>query len=385
MDDKTRSNNNDKSILFETLGNEAIKSLSAIEEVHASRSPLAATATASGSSSSSSNEEQQQLHRWIRIIELGYDGTDELVGNVTGIEKYEPICFHCGRTTQHQQQENDKKEEEGGGGESSVMTAKSTTKLKQLMKCGKCQVVMYCSKTCQTLNWKNGGNNNDSGVEGRNNNGATVATIGHKFTCNAFKRVGDDMIILCTTDKEEIRHEILSKIRFYAYPYAVFTAQNSQNNNSTVAMTTMTTTTTNLEGGDDNYNTINSSTRGFLFIQSDSSLAVMSLPIPILSSGHAYPHCRSVILHYLTVNEFITEVCNKHDFELTCMTNELRNAVETYNEMNELVILMRFRCGHVALGIETLVPDYNLCLVLGKEYYGADEIGQPVQLNIDDM
>ena len=47
-------------------------------------------------------------------------------------------------------------------------------------------------------------------------------------------------------------------------------------------------------------------------------------------------------------DEFITEVCNRHDFELTCLTNELRNAVETYNEMIELVILMRFRCGNVA-------------------------------------
>ena len=50
-----------------------------------------------------------------------------------------------------------------------------------------------------------------------------------------------------------------------------------------------TTTMTYVEGGggvgddDDNNNTINS-TRGFLFIQSDSSLAVMSLPVPILSS-----------------------------------------------------------------------------------------------------
>ena len=35
--------------------------------------------------------------------------------------------------------------------------------------------------------------------------------------------------------------------------------------------------------------------------------------------------------------------------------------------------------------IVSLVLDYNLCLVLGKEYYGAGEIGQPVQLNIDDM
>ena len=85
------------------------------------------------------------------------------------------------------------------------------------------------------------------------------------------------MIIPCTTNREEIRHEILTEIR----------QQNYENNNGTVAMTT--TTMTYVEGGggvgddDDNNNTINS-TRGFLFIQSDSSLAVMSLPVPILSS-----------------------------------------------------------------------------------------------------
>ena len=66
-------------------------------------------------------------------------------------------------------------------------------------------------------------------------------------------------------------------------------------------------------------------------------------------------------------------------------TKDLREAIETYREKVELPILMRFRCGHVAVGIIPLVPDYNLCLMLGKEYYGGGETGQPVQLNIDDI
>ena len=69
-------------------------------------------------------------------------------------------------------------------------------------------------------------------------------------TCNAYKRVGENMIIPCTTNREEIRHEILTKIR----------QQNYENNNGTVAMTT--TTMTYVEGGggvgddDDNNNTM---------------------------------------------------------------------------------------------------------------------------------
>jgi hypothetical protein len=43
-----------------------------------------------------------------------------------------------------------------------------------------------------------------------------------------------------------------------------------------------------------------------------------------------------------------------------------------------------FRCGHVALGIAELVPDYGICKSLGKDYYGDSTAGA-IQLNIDDM
>jgi hypothetical protein len=46
-------------------------------------------------------------------------------------------------------------------------------------------------------------------------------------------------------------------------------------------------------------------------------------------------------------------------------------------------VLMRFRCGHVAVGVAPLVPDFKLCTMLGKEYYS--ETSGAVQLNIDDM
>ena len=58
----------------------------------------------------------------------------------------------------------------------------------------------------------------------------------------AYKRVGDDMTIIFGDDKDSARQDILSRIHFYAYPYAVHASRTSG--------------------------------WGFLFVQSDSSLAV---------------------------------------------------------------------------------------------------------------
>ncbi len=152
-------------------------------------------------------------------------------------------------------------------------------------------------------------------------------------------------------DKDAARQDILSRIRFYAYPYAVHASITSG--------------------------------RGFLFVQSDSSLAVMSLPVPVLSNGRACAKRRSVVLHWLTMEEYSSGVC-KDDFEMAGAARELRAAVGGYDEAVELPVLMRFRCGHVAVGIVPLVPDFGLCSVLGREYYGQGG-GAAVQLNIDDV
>lgn len=157
------------------------------------------------------------------------------------------------------------------------------------------------------------------------------------------------MMIVFGDDKDSARQDILSRIRFYAYPYAVHKSQ--------------------------------STGRGLLFVQSDSSLAVLSLPTPILSNGRRMTKQRSVLLHWLTMQEFGSEVC-MDDFELASVRNELKEAVETYDKKVEVPVLMRFRCGHVAVGIAPLVPDFKLCTVLGNEYGQGDGA---LQLNIDDM
>ena len=160
------------------------------------------------------------------------------------------------------------------------------------------------------------------------------------------------MMIIFGDDKDAARQEILTRIRFYAYPYAVHKAS--------------------VRG------------RGFLFVQSESPRAALSLPEPVLSNGRACPAPRSVLLHWLSLAEYDAELC-RDDFELAAVRAELREAVETHDEGREVPVLLRCRCGHVAVGVVPLVPDRALCATLGKEYYGSGAGDGAVQLNIDDM
>lgn len=236
---------------------------------------------------------------WKRCAELGYadspDSNDEMAPSV---------CFKCGK--------------EGV----------------KLSKCSKCQVATYCSRDCQISHWK-------SGTGG-----------GHKFSCDAYKRVGSDMYMYLPDDKESARKDIFQKVRFYACPFFVYRSE------SVVKQ------------------------KGFLFLQSDSSLAEMSLPTPILANGRPSNKMRGILMHFLTIEEYRDELC-KDDFELATVGKELGKAVEEYKESEELAVMMRFRCGHLAVGVTKLVPDHDLCKSLGKEYF--EKAGSAVQLNIDDV
>ena len=87
-------------------------------------------------------------------------------------------------------------------------------------------------------------------------------------------------------------------------------------------------------------------------------------------------------MHFLTMAEYKQELC-KDDFEMVAVGKELAKAVEEYKQSEELVVMMKFRCGHIAVGTTKLVPDYSLCKTLGKEYF--EHAGSAVQLNIDDV
>jgi hypothetical protein len=188
------------------------------------------------------------------------------------------------------------------------------------------------------------------------------------------------MTVPLPSHQEAARNELFSKIRLYAGPY-------------------MTYQTSVVGNG-----------RGLLFVQCTDSLACMSLSIPRdvygqwfimppppmtqleneqnneLPSSRLYkPRTRSVLMHHLTMGEFNAEVC-REDFELAVCRDSLQRLVDTYDEKSQMVILTRFRCGHVAVGVANLALDYNVCLKLGADYYGnLPKHSGAVQLNLDDL
>lgn len=196
----------------------------------------------------------------------------------------------------------------------------------KLSKCAKCHVAAYCSRECQIKDWK----------EGR-----------HKFSCPSYARLST---INTEATKEQVRNEVFGRIRFYACPYAVHKTSELGN--------------------------------GFLFIQSDTSIQDLSIAIPKDKHGRTMT-TRSILMHYLTLGEYDAEVC-RDDFEMAVVRNKLHELLNDYDEQSELVILLRLRCGHVALGKAVLVPDYQICKKLGQDYY-ADNPAGAVQLTLDDL
>jgi hypothetical protein len=201
-------------------------------------------------------------------------------------------------------------------------------------RCAKCQVGAYCSRQCQVADWKQS------------------QPAGHKLSCAHYAKIGRQMILPSLQDKQAARDLIWSKTRFYSCPYAV------------------------------HHRHILGVGPGCLFLQSSCTLAQLSLPAPVMSSGHHMSQTRSILLHYLTLGEYDREVC-RDDFEMASVRTELKDAMEEYDSKKEVVYLMRFRCGHVAVGVAPLVPDFKLCKTLAKEYF-ANNGSEALQLNIDD-
>jgi len=160
--------------------------------------------------------------------------------------------------------------------------------------------------------------------------------------------------------KSTLRDELFGRIRFYVCPYAVF-----------------------------KYRQLG---RGFLFLQSDRTLLDLSYATPkdgitgrSLVEGDPWSKSqnRAVLLHYLTLGEFDSELC-REDFELYHIRPKLQHAIDTYDSEKHLVLLCRFRDGHMAVGIAVLVPDYGICQKLGGDYYSSNDSGA-LQLNLDDL
>jgi hypothetical protein len=204
----------------------------------------------------------------------------------------------------------------------------TTEETMKLSKCSKCEVAAYCSRDCQLKDWK----------EGR-----------HKLACPSYARLAANDVPTDET-KEAIRNEIFARIRFYACPYAVFKSR---------------------ELG-----------KGFLFVQSDTTLKDLSICIPKDNTGRTMT-TRAILMHFLTLGEYDSELC-RDDFEIALVRGKLQELLDTYDDEKEVILLFRLRCGHVALGKAVLVPDYGICKKLGEDYYANNPAGA-IQLNLDDL
>lgn len=271
---------------------------------------------------------------WIVTHELSYDNpqtTEQRSNNNTensdSTSSCNNVCFYCDRAN------NDN----------------------SVLRCSKCRVATYCSKECQINDWKQ-------------------KPTGHKGSCSSYERIGPNMdfqrsndsnqnttTTTSSTRKADARNDIINRIRFYIFPYAVYKQS---------------------ELGP-----------GFLFIQSDNTLAIMSLvtnlPQHVIASAQQPKRSRSLLIHYLTFAEYDMEVC-RDDFEMAIVRNEIKTSITNLCTMDQqqthIVVVTRFRCGHIAVGIAPFVPEYRVCQKLGNDYYSSSsQNNNALQLNIDDI
>ena len=352
-------------------------------------------------------EKKQSSVEWLQTIELGYITKsktkttkkvvtkDPLRSSSASSSSSSPttvlvVCFGCGKDPS------------------------SFNPIRKLSTCSKCHVAAYCSRDCQVIDWKTPGGhkrccpsytrvashiksvrqfyeqqNQQAKTEKVNEekepldpenvddqkeraavqkaaaaDGEDIKNSDDKGSVPATKKQSEGNVNQPPSLNEEIqstiRDELFGRVRFYVCPYAVF-----------------------------KYRQLG---RGFLFLQSDRTLLDLSYATPkdgitgrSLVDGDPWSKSqnRSVLLHYLTLGEFDSELC-REDFELYHVRPKLQNAIDTYDPEKHLVLLCRFRDGHMAVGIAVLVPDYGICQKLGDDYYSSNDSGA-LQLNLDDL
>ena len=87
---------------------------------------------------------------------------------------------------------------------------------------------------------------------------------------------------------------------------------------------------------------------------------------------------RSIVLEYLTVAEYTSRM--KENFELGVVLESLMKSVKCCNIQTEMVGLVVSKCGWLGvLKSIPLVPDFGMCLQLGKEHEKLPQL----LLNID--
>ena len=211
-------------------------------------------------------------------------------------------------------------------------------------KCAKCGVAAYCSRECQTADWKKSG-----------------AWGGHKALCPGYKVLGRDQdgVYTDASQRRAALERLVASVRLYLCPFAV-------------------------AHGSGGASKARPKPRGCAFLQLGCTVATIALPCPRDCAGHNLPPGeRSCLLHWVTLAEYDDEIAPT-DAALGRARGALAEAIEDHDDASEVVVLLRAADGFVGLLIQPLVPDMAVCKALASEYEGREALQLDVDTDIPD-
>lgn len=213
-----------------------------------------------------------------------------------------------------------------------------SNQLQKLLRCKNCGMI-YCSRDCQVLDWKQG----------------------HKGECSLFKKAhpseqtsasgapvegqGEDE--LTKEEKQHIIEKQLRRVRIYLCPFVA--------------------SKTSLLGP------------GFVFITSSSPIASWIGFKRRAVDGRMLS--RSFKMEFLTLDDFDSSIAD--NFELGVIRPSISKLLQTYDKSKEVVCSILFACGYFTTATFNLVPDIDVSKRLGA-MYEFDKLDAPLQLNIDE-
>ena len=208
--------------------------------------------------------------------------------------------------------------------------------------CAKCGVAGYCSRACQTADWKRG------------------KWGGHKAQCAAYKVLGRQQLLATSSVRRAAIEALLASVRLHLCPFALAHGSGGTRGNAKSKTGT-------------------ESPRGAVFVQLGCTLTQLALPAPRDCFGVVLPPGeRSLLLHWVTLAEFDAEIVLTSP-AFARARPMLAEAIAKHDDETEVVTLVRAHCGFVAVVVQMLVPERRVGITLAKEFEGREA----VQIDLD--
>lgn len=186
-------------------------------------------------------------------------------------------------------------------------------------KCAKCGS-KFCSRECLRKDWK----------------------ANHKTMCGEIQKFNQGFN--AEMKRETIVRGVLGRIRLYVFPFLVHHRD--------------------------------AESSGCLFLQSPQPLEDFFFERNVTRQGERVS--RQILATFVTQKEFQEEIISA-DFEMALAAAAVSRALDS--DETKAPVLLRFRCGYIAVLVANIVPDLAVCRKLGEDYVGKNQI----QLNIDDI